>query len=131
MNVTLLILLFVSHYVCDFTHLSTTEMLAAKKYGTPLKPIADHAILHACISGIIITLYFYFIGHKISVDVWMVVFVLQAVSHFAIDVLKGKCNVWFPQVANPANKSHWYIFGFDQLLHQIVIILMWWIVTKT
>src|SRR5690606_26867796 len=49
---------------------------------------------------------------------------LQLVSHFAIDVWKGKMNVWFPFLADPTNKFHWYIFGFDQYLHALIIICM-------
>ncbi len=86
MNVTLLILLFLCHFLADYTHLSTKWMLDAKRIGKPLWPILCHAGNH--------------------------------------DVLKGKCNVWFPSAANPANKLHWILFGFDQFLHAVVIILM-------
>ena len=35
----------------------------------------------------------------------------------------GKLNVLFPVLKSPENKSHWWVFGADQLLHQIVIII--------
>jgi len=59
------------------------------------------------------------------VDTWVceAIFFFQLFTHFCIDVLKGKLNVWFPSLSNPANKGHWYVFGADQLAHQIVIIL--------
>jgi len=33
-------------------------------------------------------------------------------------------NGWFPALQSPANKWHWVVFGFDQLLHALVIIGM-------
>ncbi len=53
-----------------------------------------------------------------------IVFVLQLITHFGIDLLKGKMNYWFPKLQDPANKWHWIVFGFDQYLHSIVIILL-------
>ena len=48
----------------------------------------------------------------------------QLITHFLIDVWKGRMNGWFPALQSPANKWHWIIFGFDQLLHALVIIGM-------
>ena len=31
---------------------------------------------------------------------------------------------WFPALQSPANKWPWIVFGFDQLLHALVIIGM-------
>jgi len=49
---------------------------------------------------------------------------IQTVLHFAIDVLKGRVNKWFPLVQNPAAYPHWYVFGVDQFLHTAVIIIL-------
>ena len=49
---------------------------------------------------------------------------IELISHFIIDIWKGRMNVWFPKLQNPATKLHWYIFGFDQFLHQLVIIFI-------
>lgn len=116
----LLIALFVCHYLADFTHLSTPTMLAAKRTGTPIGPIAIHASTHATLMGLAMVI-------MLSVDTLTLLFPLMAfqfITHLIIDVLKGRMNVWVPSVSNPANKSHWYIFGLDQLLHAIVIIVM-------
>jgi hypothetical protein len=50
--------------------------------------------------------------------------VFQLITHFLIDVWKGKMNSWFPSLQSPANKWHWIIFGLDQLFHALVIIKM-------
>ncbi|MEO6903286.1 MAG: DUF3307 domain-containing protein [Bacteroidia bacterium] len=50
--------------------------------------------------------------------------VFQLVTHFLIDVWKGRMNGWFPTLQSPTNKWHWMLLGFDQLLHATVIITM-------
>jgi len=121
MHITLLILFLVTHYIADYTHLSTSWMLVAKRSGTPLYPIFIHAFIHTSLMLAICS--FFHLGNQILAEL----FLLQLLSHFTIDVLKGKMNIWFSKVANPANKVHWYIFGLDQLLHQLVIVLMWYL----
>ena len=118
MNTTILIGLLICHYLADYTHLSTAWMLDAKRFGKPLFPIFIHASFHAMLMSLVLG---WFIGFG---NIWAYLVILQWVSHFLIDVWKGRMNVWFPSLRNPANKQHWYIFGFDQLLHQLVIVLM-------
>ena len=113
----ILIGLFICHFFADYTHLSTTWMLNAKRFGKPLFPIFIHAYIHMFIMGVFLSL----IGLKNELYFLMP---FQLVTHFLIDTLKGKMNVWFPSLQSPANKWHWFVFGFDQLLHAVVIILM-------
>lgn len=117
MNQTnILIGLFICHFLADYTHLSTSWMLSAKRLGKPLTPILTHAMVHTLLMGI-------FLGcFGVSNTVLLMGF--QLVTHFIIDVWKGRMNGWFPEIQNPANKWHWIVFGFDQLFHAIVIILM-------
>lgn len=119
MNQTIiLIALFTSHFLADFTHLSTAKMLEAKRFGTPLFPIFQHALVHSL---------FVFIVLLFTNLSWEIVFDLtffQLSTHFLIDIWKGKMNKWFPVVQSPANKLHWVLFGFDQLLHAIVLIII-------
>lgn len=112
----ILIILNVIHWACDYTWLSTKWMLDAKRLGTPLLPIAVHASVHAVFMAIVIKM--------MHPESSLCVAYFQFFTHFAIDVWKGKMNVWFPSLQNPANKWHWVIFGFDQLLHQFVIIVI-------
>lgn len=121
MYISLLVLLFVVHYFADYSHLSTSWMLSAKRIGYPLYPIFIHAFIHASLMLAVASLY------QLGNVVMLQMFLLQLLSHFVIDVLKGRMNVWYPEVANPGNKVHWYIFGFDQLLHHLVIIGMWYL----
>lgn len=118
----LLILLNVCHFLADYTWLSTPWMLKAKSKGKPLFPIFCHALNHASLMGTVI--FFWLPNDKYRLVTMFPLFLLQLFSHWGIDVLKGRFNVWFPELASPAKVKHWIIFGGDQLLHQIVIILM-------
>jgi hypothetical protein len=115
---TILIGLFICHFLADYTHLSTAWMLNAKRLGTPTFPILCHAGVHAILMSIVLKCF----GFS-----WIVVaclYTIQLSSHFLIDVWKGKMNSWVPTLQSPANKWHWIVFGFDQLLHALVIIFM-------
>lgn len=118
----LLIILFFVHFLADFTHLSTQEMLAAKRVGKPLFPIFNHAAIHGTMMGFVIVLYLKGGIHTIKIILFTILF--ETATHFVIDLLKGKLNVWFPKLQSPANKFHWYVFGFDQFLHATVIIFI-------
>lgn len=116
---TILIGLFICHFLADYTHLSTSWMLNAKRLGKPLYPIFTHAFIHASLMLVLLALVFGFSGFKLAS-----LFLFQLITHFLIDVWKGKMNSWFPTLQSPANKWHWIIFGLDQLLHALVIIKM-------
>lgn len=112
--IKLLILLNICHFLGDFSPLSTSKMLQAKEKGWPLPPI----FLHACIHGVLMfSVLIFFVDLKLAC--YLMAF--EITTHFFIDVWKGRMNVWLPIVADPKNKYHWMLFGFDQLLHQVVI----------
>ena len=113
MPYTLIILLFICHWLGDYTHLQRPWMLKAKATGSP----ALHSILFLfCLS-------FYTNGKVL----WFL-FLFELITHFAIDVWKGKMNVWFPNIKNPINQFHWIVFGFDQLLHHaIIVVIVYWV----
>lgn len=116
---TILIGLFICHFLADYTHLSTDWMLNAKRLGKPLYPIFTHAFIHASLMLVLLALVFGFSGFKLAL-----LFLFQLITHFLIDVWRGKMNSWFPELQSPENKWHWIIFGLDQLLHALVIIKM-------
>jgi hypothetical protein len=113
-----LILLFMCHWLADYTHLSTNWMLNAKKFGKPLFPIFTHALVHAILMSVVL---YFFVGFT---KILLYLGIFQLITHFIIDTWKGKMNVWFTNLQSSTNKWHWVIFGLDQLLHSIVIILI-------
>ena len=114
----ILIGLFICHFLADYTHLSTSWMLNAKRLGKPLFPIFAHAGMHAILMFLFLVLFTNDLGLVLKLSVF------QLVTYFLIDLLKGRMNGWLSAIQSPANKWHWFVFGFDQLLHSIVIILM-------
>jgi hypothetical protein len=118
MQTQILIGLFFCHLLADYTHLSTAWMINAKRLGKPLYPILFHAKVHAILMGAFIKI----IGF--GWETVIILYTFQLAAHFLIDVWKGRMNGWFPSLQNPANKWHWVMFGTDQFLHAIVIILM-------
>lgn len=117
MNYLLLsLLLIICHFLGDFVF-TNSSMLNAKQFGKPLSPIFIHAGIH----GVLMLLVFLFF---VDIQTAVLLGSAQWIAHFIIDVWKGKMNVWFPELADPKNKSHWIIFGFDQLLHMICILAM-------
>jgi len=87
----------------------------AKQNGKDFEPIFCHGLVHGIAFAIITHIFF---------GVWYAIFVLffETITHSVIDYLKAKCNVWMPTAKNPAGRLHWFLFGFDQLLHYIVIL---------
>ena len=125
----LLLSLFFCHFLADFTHLSTDWMLKAKRFGSPLLPILAHAFVHAALMATVLEIYCHYTIAGYETKIFELthvdkLFFLQLISHFLIDVWKGKMNFWFPSLTDPSNKWHWILFGFDQLLHGVVICLM-------
>ena len=120
----ILIGLFICHFLADYTHLSSNWMLSAKRLGKPLFPIFAHAGMHTIL--MFITLIYFDVDLKLAFELSA----FQLTTHFLIDLWKGRMNGWFPALQSPANKWHWIIFGFDQFLHALVIIIMSYLATK-
>jgi len=114
----LLLVLFFCHLLADYTHLSTAWMLNAKRLGKPLFPIFAHAMMHSVLMGIALCIM------GIDSETMAKLMLFQLITHFAIDVWKGRMNGWFTALQSPANKWHWIVFGTDQYFHAVVIILM-------
>ncbi len=111
-----LIVLNICHWMGDYTHLSTSWMLSAKRFGKPYFPILVHALVHSL-------LFFLAIWVLHDFEKALLAASIQLPTHFLIDVMKGKLNVWFPKLQEITNKYHWWVFGIDQMLHHLVIIL--------
>lgn len=116
-SIFLCLALGICHTIADYM-LVTPNMLAAKAKGSPILPIINHAAVHGSLMGLVL------IGLSSNRNLIAFLMCYQLTTHSLIDILKGKCNVWFPSVANPANKIHWVIFGIDQYLHFVVIATM-------
>lgn len=113
----LLALLLIGHFLGDFTPLSTARMLRAKAVGKPLGPIAAHAAVHAGLAAVGVGLVV-----APSLGLIGVVAAVQLVSHFAIDLGRGRLMSRYAPLGDPANGSFWSVLGLDQLAHGFVLI---------
>lgn len=115
--IKLILLLMVCHWMADFTQLSNPWMLAAKQRGKSLFPI----LAHACVHGVLMFIVLLFFT---DLEKALTLMAFQIAAHFCIDVWKGRMNGWFPKFENTSNPYFWWLFGFDQFLHQVVILSM-------
>ena len=114
----LLIALLVCHYLADFC-LTMTVMIRAKADGRRLWPIALHALVHAALMGMCLCIYG--VGWK-----WLLVLTaIELVSHFVIDVSKARLSIRHPYLSDSRRKPYWMLYGLDQLLHQLVVVVIW------
>ena len=119
MNVILLIVLLVGHYLADFC-LTTPAMIRAKADGRKAGPILLHASVHALLVGVCLLVF------GVSWKLLLLLMLAELVSHFLIDTAKGLLTARFPLLADQQKKPYWMLYGFDQLLHLLVIVGIWY-----
>ena len=118
-NATLLLVaLLVCHYIADFC-LTSPVMIRAKADGRNVWPIMLHASVHALLMGLCLLIW------GVEWNMLLSLFVVELVSHFLIDMSKGRLSVYCPKLADQQKKPYWMLYGFDQLLHLLVIVFIW------
>ena len=115
-DTVLLTLLFFGHYLGDYTPLATTNMHVAKATGYPLWPIARHAGVHAILVLVILLV------ASVSVELALQLAAFEIVTHFIIDVAKGRITAQYARLQDNTGYPHWMLFGLDQWLHAVVLI---------
>lgn len=113
----LLTFLLVGHYLGDFTPLATRRMLEAKLTGTPLGPIALHALVHAIFVGIAVTAIArpapLLLLAAVAVEFW---------THLVLDWFRGRLGARRPAYGDPGQPIFWRALGLDQLAHALVLV---------
>ena len=119
----LLALLFLAHFLGDFTPLATERMQQAKRVGRPLWPIASHALVHAILVGLVVVL--------VAGSALVVVLAAVAIefsTHLLLDWWKGSVSRRHPALGDPAQPGFWRTMGVDQLAHALVLVGIGWLV---
>ena len=98
-------------------------MIRAKADGKTLWPIALHALIHALLMGVCLLVF----GVKWGLLAQLLLLVFA--SHFIIDTVKARLSAHFPVLADAQRKPYWAIYGLDQLLHQLVVVAIWYMAT--
>lgn len=112
-----LVILLACHFIGDYC-LTSKAMLEAKESGKNLGQLA----LHACINGLMIAVGSYFIGIDHFLLFSVIYWVVEFVTHFVIDYVKGLVGRIFPVFRDIHKKPYWILHGVDQMLHCCVII---------
>ncbi len=109
--------LFVGHFLGDFTPLATARMLEAKTAGTPLAPIAQHALVHSVLVGIAVFLLVrpvpMLVLAAVAVEFW---------THLGLDLFRGRLGARSPVLTDPTQQEFWTLLGMDQLAHALVLV---------
>ena len=113
----LLVFLFVGHFLGDFTPLASARMQEAKLSGTPIGPIALHALVHALLVGIATVaiarpLPMIALG-AVAIEFW---------THLGLDWFRGKLSARRPALGDPGQPVFWTVLGLDQLAHALVLV---------
>lgn len=100
----------VKHFICDFP-LQTKYML--KKVSGQwdfVPPLALHSAVHAFATALICLWW--------NPTLWMALTALDFVVHFIMDRIKSGPK-YLGRFNDPKKASHWYAFGFDQMVHHL------------
>lgn len=114
----LFIVLLVCHYLADFC-LTSPAMIRAKADGRNIWPILLHASVHALLIGLCLLLW------GISWKILLLMMLAELVTHFLIDTGKGRLTARYPTLADQQRKPYWMLYGFDQFLHLLAIVIIW------
>jgi hypothetical protein len=115
----LLIFLLVCHYLADFCF-TTPKMIRAKADGRNPRPIMLHAAIHAGLMAICLLLW------SISWKAVLLAIAVEWITHFLIDLAKARLSIRFLILTDQQQKPYWMLYGLDQLLHQLVIVGIWY-----
>ena len=119
METFLLIALLLCHYLADYCF-TTPSMIKAKTDCKKAGPLLLHAGIHALLMGLCLLLF------GVSWKLLLLFILAELVSHYLIDTAKGLLTARFPLLADQQKKPYWMLYGFDQLLHLLVIVGIWY-----
>ena len=107
------------HNLSDFC-LTWPKLIEAKADGKNLWLIVLHSFIHAILIGLCLLLF------GINWQLIFLLVLLELVSHFLIDTVKARLSVHYPCWSDMRYKPYWILYGFDQFLHQIVLVIIWY-----
>lgn len=111
--------LLICHYLADFCFTSPS-MIKAKADGRNPWPILLHAGIHAGLVAVCL------LSWGISWNLLLMFAVVELISHFLIDTTKGRLTAHYSILGDMQKKPYWMLYGFDQLLHLLVLLMIWY-----
>ncbi len=116
----LLVLFEIKHFVCDYPLQTSFMLKKAQKNGWAL-PLALHCAVHGSFA-FLISIFF------TTVNVALLIFILDFVIHFAMDRVKASPNMLGKYHISEA--KFWSALGFDQAVHHLTNFLLIWIILE-
>lgn len=113
----LLAVLFVGHFLGDFTPLATARMQEAKANGGPMRLIAAHAAVHAALTGVAVALV-----AAPEAPILVLAMGLQFLTHWGLDAFRARLGVRVSALADSSKSVFWTALGADQLAHSLVLL---------
>ena len=110
-------IMLICHYLADFCFTSPA-MIKAKADGRNPWLILLHAGIHAGLIGLCLLVW------GVSWKLLLMLALIELVSHFLIDTFKGYLTARYSFFANMQKKPYWMLYGLDQLLHLLVIVII-------
>ena len=117
--IILLGIMLICHYLADFCFTSPS-MIRAKADGRNPWSILLHAGIHAGLIGLCLLVW------GVSWKLLLMLVLIELVSHFLIDTIKGCLTARYSILTNMQKKPYWMLYGLDQLLHLLVIVIIWY-----
>lgn len=115
--VALLAILFLTHFLGDFTPLASARIQDAKVRGKPLGPIALHAAIHATLVGVAVAAVArpvpLLVAAAVAVEFW---------THLVLDWFRGWLGASRSALSDPSGQAFWTALGIDQLAHALVLV---------
>lgn len=103
--------LLISHLLLDYGYALSGSMLLAKSKGSPYSPILLHSALQA--TGVALVL----LAFGVNPTIILIAFHFELITHFLIDLGKGKVQGKYPELQDSKNPLYWHLFQVDQFLH--------------
>jgi hypothetical protein len=113
----LLVALFAAHFLGDFTPLASARIQEAKARGTPLGPIALHALVHAILVAIAVAAV-----ARPALSLVLAAAAVEFGTHLGLDWFRGRMGSRSPALSDPGTQAFWTALGLDQLAHALVMV---------
>ncbi len=115
-NLDIVILLLVAHYVADF--LAQTRWMATNKSSNFLA-LLTHVSVYTLVMLVYVGIILY-INTSLSLEIILYFVLFNGFAHLVVDYFSSKLTSYYWKIERYDN--FWYIIGFDQLLHTIILL---------
>ena len=119
-------LCFLAHFVGDFVYIGEdySKRLLEDKQTLRYKSgmIAIHAFAYTVCIFVAVSAYIGLYHYNLDSEIFFLCAFIICLSHYVIDTTKTMINLTID--LEPSKSGYWIIFGIDQLLHYVIILII-------